>query len=159
MKLLVNSGEHLGEKLKNFPMAREFLPSEILVVGINDSEVLVACGIRSIFNILTLYVNQGYRGRGLGSLILKKTINVARNRNINFITLAVLSDNAPALHLYHKFGFKKVLYLRNYIAMIFPLTLKGQFACAFSRIIGFVLPNQFLVHFARLIYERTVADN
>jgi len=74
--------------LANIPWANVFLPSKILVVGVDDkSNVVAVCGVRSLFNILTLYVCEQCRGLGIGSQILKKTIGMARERRLGFILL------------------------------------------------------------------------
>jgi len=46
--------------------------------------------------------------RGIGSALMKKALGAAKdNLNLEIITLEVKSDNAPAIHLYKKFGFEK----------------------------------------------------
>lgn len=44
--------------------------------------------------------------KGIGSRILKKLIEYARGGGIEMIILEVRSDNAGAIHLYEKYGFK-----------------------------------------------------
>ena len=140
----------------DIPMVEEFFPSHLLVVGLNNSYVCTACGIRSAFNILTLYVTKKYRGGGFGSLTLKKTISVAKKRNLNFISLAVLSNNVIALRLYSKFGFREIIHLENYVTMMLPLTFLGELVYTFLRIAVSLLPVKFLEVVARLVYKQTL---
>ena len=44
--------------------------------------------------------------KGIGSMILEKLIAYARGNGIELIILEVRSDNAGAIHLYEKYGFK-----------------------------------------------------
>ncbi len=46
--------------------------------------------------------------KGIGSKLLNKLIEYAKNAGIKIINLEVRSDNAAAIHLYEKFGFKRI---------------------------------------------------
>ena len=46
--------------------------------------------------------------RGIGSQLLLETINFAKENSFEVIDLQVRSDNLSAIHLYEKFGFKKI---------------------------------------------------
>lgn len=49
-----------------------------------------------------------YWNKGIGSLLLLKVINFAKENSFEVIDLQVRSDNLLAIHLYEKFGFKKI---------------------------------------------------
>lgn len=49
-----------------------------------------------------------YWNKGIGSQLLLNVINFAKENSFEVIDLQVRSDNLPAIHLYEKFGFKKV---------------------------------------------------
>ena len=147
--------------MSNIPWANAFLPSKILVVGVDDDgDVVAVCGIRSVFNILTLYVCGEWRGRGIGTQILEKAINMARERYLGFILLGVLYDNVRALHLYSKFGFKEVVYLRksSLRVMMLPMGFVGEVAYRFLCGIACSLPNVFWTYAARWVHNITVSD-
>jgi len=152
----VSNGERLKKELQNFPMAEEFLSSRITVFCRNDTKILAVCGIRSIFNILAIHVAEGYRGKGLGTHVLRKTIEIARRRNLNFITLPVLVDNVRALRLYFKFSFKEVIRLENYLTLMLPLTLVGEIFYLSLRVVCSVLPVVVLTHAVRSIFQKTL---
>jgi ribosomal-protein-alanine N-acetyltransferase len=48
------------------------------------------------------------RGRGLGSHLLSRVLEVARERGIDTLFLEVRASNARALDLYRRFGFADV---------------------------------------------------
>ncbi len=46
--------------------------------------------------------------KGIGSILLDKLIDFARSSGIEIINLEVRSDNTSAIHLYEKYGFKRI---------------------------------------------------
>jgi ribosomal protein S18 acetylase RimI-like enzyme len=57
-------------------------------------------------SLLDLYVASGYRRRGCGFAMLRRTILFARRRHFKIIILAVAASNQAAVGLYEKFGFR-----------------------------------------------------
>jgi len=53
-------------------------------------------------------VSDGYRGKGLGNLIMKQTLEYAKNKSVKEIWLSVYKDNIPAISLYEKMKFNIV---------------------------------------------------
>lgn len=53
-----------------------------------------------------LYLDSSYRGKGLGSRLIKKVIDEAKNRGFKSIVLDSMSQYKEALRLYGKFGFR-----------------------------------------------------
>lgn len=47
-------------------------------------------------------------GRGVGSALLQKIIEYAKTHGIELVSLEVRSDNKRAIHVYEKFGFRKI---------------------------------------------------
>jgi RimJ/RimL family protein N-acetyltransferase len=147
--------------LSNIPWAKAFLPSKILVAGVDDDgQVVAVCGIRSVFNILTLYVCSEWRGRGIGTQILEKVIDIVRERRLGFVLLGVSYDNARAFHLYSKFGFREVVYLKkpSLRVMMLPTSSIGKVAYRFLCGIACSLPNVFWTYTAQWVHNITVSD-
>lgn len=71
------------------------------------------------FYISLLVVDEGFRGMGLGTKLLKKAIELAEERECSRLVLDVDSDNSGAKELYEKVGFK----LRD----AGPVSVKGSF--------------------------------
>lgn len=82
----------------------------IYFVAINNytNQVLGYGGMWNIANeahITNIAVSSKFRGRGIGSQILKKVIQVAKDNNLSGITLEVRASNEIAKKLYFKHGF------------------------------------------------------
>ena len=147
--------------MANIPWVNAFLPSKILVVGVDDkSNVAAVCGIRSLFNILTLYVCEQCRGLGIGSQILEKTIGMARERRLGFILLGVFYDNVRAFRLYSRFGFREVVYLRKLglRVMMLPMNFVGEVTYLFLCVVTLLLPNLFWTYAAQWVHNATVSN-
>lgn len=55
-----------------------------------------------------LGVNANYSRKGIGSIALKKAIEVSRQMDAEYMRLFVVDNNYPAINLYQKVGFEKV---------------------------------------------------
>lgn len=55
---------------------------------------------------LIIYIHQDFQNRGLGTRMLKELIAAARNEKLHKIVLEVVAENAPAVHIYQKVGFR-----------------------------------------------------
>ena len=53
-------------------------------------------------------VAKDYWNKGIGSQLIDKIISFARQNDFEIIDLQVRSDNKNAIHLYEKYGFKKI---------------------------------------------------
>lgn len=87
-----------------------------LTIAKLDAATLGFCLTRSIFDeaeLLLLAVDRGWRGRGIGSALIRDCLIAARGRGIKFIHLEVRSTN-NAVHLYNKLGFVHVNTRPNY---------------------------------------------
>ena len=56
----------------------------------------------------SISVLKEYWNKGVGSQLILKIINFAKENSFEIIDLQVRSDNLAAIHLYEKFGFKKI---------------------------------------------------
>ena len=53
-------------------------------------------------------VAKAYWNQGIGGMLLREILNFANDNGLEILDLQVRSDNYAAIHLYEKFGFKKL---------------------------------------------------
>lgn len=53
-------------------------------------------------------VNINYLGQGAGSIAIKRAVEIAKNKNAQYLRLLVAEVNVPAIKFYRKQGFKQV---------------------------------------------------
>ena len=56
----------------------------------------------------SLHISPGFRGRGIGTEILRRLVSHARQQGYHVMMAGIDSANAPSLALHEDFGFKKV---------------------------------------------------
>ena len=56
-------------------------------------------------SLFVIIVDEKYRGRGVGTLLLKEMIHLAKQRGVELLHLEVYDKN-PAVRLYERLGFK-----------------------------------------------------
>jgi putative acetyltransferase len=66
---------------------------------------------------LGMGVAASHRGVGVGSALLRATLDGAFARGLTRIELVVRADNEPAIGLYHRYGFELEGRLRRYIVV------------------------------------------
>lgn len=91
--------------------------SYYIVAKTLDNEIVGFAGIKTVLDesdIMNIVVKKSFRNQGIGSLLLKELINVAISLKSTCITLEVMDENCFAIHLYEKFGFKKIGTRKNY---------------------------------------------
>ena len=95
---------------KNNPYTRYlvYLIENKVVGFINYNEIYDRVEIIN-FNVLDFFQN-----RHIGSRLMEELINNSIKNNIKNITLEVREDNERAIHLYEKYGFKKVAIRKKY---------------------------------------------
>jgi RimJ/RimL family protein N-acetyltransferase len=55
---------------------------------------------------LGMEIQKGYRNRGIGTRMMQQALDWAARQQIRRVELEVFAENAPAIHLYQKFGFE-----------------------------------------------------
>ena len=65
-------------------------------------------------HVTDIAVRKGWRGRGIGELLMIGAVEMARLRSCRFITLEVRVSNVVAQSLYAKYGFKEAGMRRGY---------------------------------------------
>lgn len=149
MKFILGSGEQLRTRLEKFPEYYKytFSSSPVLVIHVtNDNDVVSACGISSISNYAQYYVQEEYRGKGLGTKIVAKACSEARKQGLAFVVVAIDLWNVPSLTVASKVGFREIVRFETYgyVIKMVPFNLKGELLYAFLNAVCSKLPETFL---------------
>lgn len=87
------------------------------IIAKSNTEIVGFAGIKTFLDecdIMNVVVKKSYRNQGIGTLLLKKLIELSYSLNLNSITLEVNEENLPAIHLYKKLEFKQIGIRKNY---------------------------------------------
>lgn len=104
--------KYFVENFVNFtnPFAQVFfLEIEGEIVGI-----LILDIIYERMELIQIEIKEEHRNQGHASRLLEFMINLAKEKNLENITLEVRCDNNAAIHLYEKYGFVSVSKRENY---------------------------------------------
>lgn len=90
--------------------------SYYLVAKINN-EIVGFAGIKMVLNeadIMNIVTRKNYRNHGIGSILFQEILKYAKQKSIEKLTLEVNENNHTAIHIYEKYGFKKIATRKNY---------------------------------------------
>ena len=73
---------------------------------INEPPAQTEKGYPNSLEIHRLYVLKAYKGRRVGSALMGRALNCAREKRFSQVWLGVWEHNEPALRFYRKFGFE-----------------------------------------------------
>jgi ribosomal-protein-alanine N-acetyltransferase len=85
-------------------------------------------GNSSSGHILTIDVSPSHRGKGTGELLLREIERIFRQKRVKTVSLEVREDNAVALSLYRKLGYREAGMLKNYYGKAHGVYLKKVLA-------------------------------
>lgn len=87
------------------------------IVAKIDKEIVGFAGFIPVLDeadISNIVVHKDFRGKKIGSLILKSLINLACSLDLKILNLEVRESNISAIKLYEKFGFEICGIRKNY---------------------------------------------
>lgn len=99
--------------LKNEILAEN---SHYLVAKFNQ-EIVGFAGIKCNLDeadLMNIVTKKNFRNQGIASTLLKSLIPLSKKLNLVSISLEVMEENYPAIHLYKKLGFEQVGIRKNY---------------------------------------------
>lgn len=123
------SSEHIAEVAKIekecffSPWSEKALSEELtndvshFFVCLDENKVVGYAGVHIMSGecyIDNIAVSASHRRQKIGSLLIEKLINTAKNEGGEFISLEVRQSNKPAICLYEKFGFVFVGVRKNF---------------------------------------------
>ncbi len=83
----------------------------------SDGEVAGYCGVKTVFSeaeFLNIATRASFRSKGVATALLNAAHEYCKSENCRFIELEVNSENAAAISLYEKSGYKTVRVRKNY---------------------------------------------
>lgn len=90
-------------------------PGSVYFVALDANQVIGGCGIFPTENLpegtcelVKLYVNHSARGKGLGKLLLEKSMDWAETNGYTQVYLESMPELSKAVSIYEKLGFKNL---------------------------------------------------
>jgi len=110
------SYQNINNEIDNFPEKYKEPDGAFIVAKFNDS--IIGCvGIwkieEKICEMKRLYVDDNYKGNGIGKILVKKIIEEAKNKNYNKMRLDTINTMETALRIYCNNGFYKINQYNN----------------------------------------------
>jgi ribosomal protein S18 acetylase RimI-like enzyme len=103
--------QNINDELNNFPEKYKE-PEGAFIIAKDNSNIVGCVGIRKIENNICemkrLFVNDNYKGKGIGKRLVEIIIEEAKNKNYKKIRLDTLGTMESALKIYYKNGFNKI---------------------------------------------------
>ena len=103
---------HFSDKERNFFMEVDF-KNHVALVGLAEAaarNVIVAGGRYIVFEPrraeMAFVVIDTWQGRGIGSMLMRHLIKIARDAGLTELTAEVLPENTAMLKVFGKFGFR-----------------------------------------------------
>ena len=133
--------EQLDDELQNFTLPAEALIRTCNFIDFQSINGIVTCigGLRNENNLFLITI-KAYQGRGSGQEVLQRIIQRAKKENNTHIHLTVFKDNEPAIHIYEKYGFRKISSIKvdtkDSYYMIKSLSFKGHFIFIIERFLS-----------------------
>jgi putative acetyltransferase len=102
-------------------------PRSIYRIALDGSEIIGGCGIfptpalpEGCAELVKFYLDAGYRGRGIGRMLMDKSIDSAREFGFRQIYLESMPELGKAISMYEKAGFRSISK---------PMGNSGHFGC------------------------------
>ena len=105
------SYQNIDDELHNFPEKYKE-PDGAFIIAKDGNNIIGCVGIRkledTICEMKRLFVNDNYKGLGIGRKLVEKIIEEAKTKNYKKMRLDTLSTMEAALNMYYKYGFYKI---------------------------------------------------
>lgn len=93
-------------------MLRNIMPKACYFLLSDDHDEILACGMcvleRDYIGLFDIVTSEKFRNRGYGKKLIQNILQWGKDNGAKYAYLQVMLQNAPALKLYSKLGFKEV---------------------------------------------------
>lgn len=139
---------------EDFQWSELFRKSKLCVFAKSKGKLVGASCIRGVLNISMTRVNEGYRGKGIGTTLLKNAITFAEKENYSFVSATIGTPWAKRI-VQKSGGFRKEITVGKQTVIIWPLgSVAGNFAsicvCTLFSLIPQPLRKKFIGHVAQV---------
>ncbi len=87
------------------------------IVAKYNSQIIGFAGIKLLIDkadIMNIVVKKQFRNQGIGKLLLTNLISLCKKLKLTSLSLEVMEENYPAIHLYKSLGFEQIGLRKNY---------------------------------------------
>lgn len=95
--------------------------NSIVLIALENDQIIARAELEGYYAArirhrakFSISVRKDYWNQGIGTEMLNRIIEHAKEMNIRIIELEVISDNARGIHLYHKSGFVDIGIYKDY---------------------------------------------
>jgi ribosomal protein S18 acetylase RimI-like enzyme len=112
--------QHFDEELENLKTMYNAADGGIILC--KENTIFIGCvalrrSTATIAELKRMYVQPEHQHKGIGKMLLEKSIALAKNCNYEYIRLDTLNHMTPAINLYKKYGFYEIApYYHNPVA-------------------------------------------
>lgn len=79
----------------------------VAYMKLNFDKAQTETGHDNTLEVQRIYVLQEYKGKHIGKMLMQKSIDIGKNKNLGYIWLGVWEHNINAIKFYEKQGFEK----------------------------------------------------
>lgn len=79
----------------------------VAYMKLNFDKAQTETGHDNTLEVQRIYVLQEYKGKHIGKMLMQKSIDIGKNKNLRYIWLGVWEHNINAIKFYEKQGFEK----------------------------------------------------
>ena len=105
---------------RKLAMSKE-LENSIVLIALDNEQIIARAELEGYYAArirhrakFSISVRKEYWNQGIGTEMIKRIVEKAKKMKLGIIELEVISDNARAIHLYHKMGFVDIGIYKKY---------------------------------------------
>lgn len=108
---IVDVNTNIIVKLRNSGISdrmKSLESSSWLVIEEQNEKIIGVAGVGGLFHVSSIFIDENFRGKGLGKLLQNALVNEAKKRGYSFITVFIDPKNLASVKLHNFVGYKSV---------------------------------------------------